>query len=196
MTAPRSLLVLVACTLAASVACGPSDADLRRAVLTYTDRVIEAYRTSDPRPIEPVTGEEEGRRITALIGVKRDMGITLDARLLELRFGEIERRGDELLVETEERWHYEDRRIGSGVRVGQDSTDRYWLRYRLRKRGGALRVEAVDFARAPEIGRKEAPAATWDSLHGVDTHAPTEPPSGAGGKAVVPGVILRPEVRR
>lgn len=182
-----------ALTLAAAAAvalatggCAPSDRELEAAVRGYVARVIEAYRTSDPAPIEPVTGLEEGRRLTALIGVKRDMGIALDARLLELAVGRIERRGDEFLVSTTERWIYRDRRIGSGEQVGQESSDQYWMRYRLRRQGKALIVLGADFERPPEVGRKEVPGASVQVLHGVDTRAPAALPGGAGAVPAVP----------
>lgn len=173
MIRPRSVVHLALVGLALTAAgCAPSDEELEAAVRSYVARVVEAYRTSDPKPIEPVTGEEEGRRITALIGVKRDMGIALDAQLLELAVKGTARRGDAYLVTTEERWYYQDRRIGSGERVGQDSTDRYWMRYRLRRHGKALVVEGADFERPPEVGRMELPVASVAALHGVDTHPP------------------------
>lgn len=184
-------LPALAAVLLASGGCAPPDRELESAVRGYVARVIEAYRTSDPAPIEPITGLEEGRRLTALIGVKRDMGIVLDAQLLELTVQGIERRGGEYVVTTDERWYYRDRRIGSGEQVGPDSTDRYWMRYRLRRSGKVLLVEGADFARPPEVGRTERPAASVKVLHGVETHPPTEAPA-VPGAAPAPGKGVAP----
>jgi hypothetical protein len=183
MTRARSIRALAAgcAALCVSAGCRPSDAELVNAVRRYDQAVIEAYRSSDAKPIEAITGEDEGRRLTALIGVKRDMGVTLDAQLLEFRVEGVGREGHDYTVSTVERWYYQDRRIGSGERVGADSTDRYWMRYRLRRRGGALVVTGADFERPPEIGRIGKPAASVEALHGVDTHAPTPPPAGPDG---------------
>lgn len=182
---PRLRLALAALALGAA-ACGPSDADLRGAVRAYASGVIEAYRTSDSTPVHGITGADEERRITALIGVKRDAGVTMDAHLLELRFGGIERRGGEYLVSTEERWRYEDRRIGGGAPAGPETTDRYWMQYHLRREGKRLVVERADFARPPELGSRVHPGASWDVMHGVFTRSP--------GRAVPdeapPGAVL------
>ena len=178
MTSLRRLLLIGAA--AACSACGPSDEEVVRAVRSYDERLIEAYRTSDARLIEPLTGEEEARKITALIGVKRDMGITLDAELVEFEVRAIERRGNELVVSTAERWYYQDRRIGTGERVGEDSRDRYWMRYHLRKERRGLVVVAVEFERPPEVGRTAAPSASRGMLHGVETRPPGEPPRANG----------------
>lgn len=184
-SSPRLRLALAGLALVLA-ACGPSDADLRGAVRAYTSGVIEAYRTSDSTPVHGITGADEERRITALIGVKRDAGVTMDAHLLELRFGGIERRGGEYLVSTEERWRYEDRRIGGGAPAGPETTDRYWMQYHLRREGKRLVVERADFARPPELGSRVHPGASWDVMHGVYTQSPDTPAPAGSPPGFVP----------
>ena len=93
---------------------GMGDSDAERLVRTYLDRVAEAYRTSDEQVVEPLVGDEQGKKLLGLIGVKRDAGITLDAKLLEIRFEKIARVRaglalKEVWVDTRERWYYRDR---------------------------------------------------------------------------------------
>jgi len=104
------------------------------------------------------------------VGVKLDQGLTLDARLVELQPRGVERRGDEVVVTTDERWHYLDRRIGTGEQVGQDSRDHYVMRYFLRKSGKAWVVDRTEFAEKPEVGRTQVPdRAPAGAFHGMET---------------------------
>ena len=107
---------------------GLGEARATRLVRAYNGKVIEAFRTGDARLVEGVAGPKEAKKLTGLIGVKLDQGLTLDAQLLELRVLKVERAHDAVLVETAEEWYYQERRIGSGERVGQDSRDRYHMR--------------------------------------------------------------------
>jgi len=135
-----------------------SDREAVELVEAYDARLAEAYRASDARLLEPLAGPRDARRVATLIGVKADVGLTLDARLLELRVVAVERPPGEVRVRTEERWHYRDRRIGSGEQVGPDSTDRYALAYTLRRAEGRWVVDEVAFERPPEVGRAPGPA--------------------------------------
>jgi hypothetical protein len=104
------------------------------------------------------------------VGVRLDQGITMDARLIELQMRGVERKGDDVVVTTEERWHYLDRKIGSGEQVGQDSKDHYVMRYFLRKIDGRWVVERTEFAEKPEVGRTEVPdKAPATVFHGTET---------------------------
>lgn len=136
-----------------------SDDAAQRLVRAYDEKLIEAYRTGDEKVVDPLVGEEEGRKLLGLIGVKLDMGLTLDATLLELKFLAVERPpSGEVHVLTEERWHYRDRKIGTGETVGEESDDQYALRYALRKvEGKRWVVGAVSFERPPVVGRTSAP---------------------------------------
>lgn len=157
-----------------------SDEAAIEVVRSYDRALIEAYRTADPRRIEGVAGEAERRRLTSLIGVKGDMGITLDAQLLDLAPVEVHRDGDDVFVVTRERWYYADRRIGTGEQVGPDSTDRYVMRYRLRRAKGPWVVEGVAWQEPPQVGRKETLGADVKIMHGIDTLNPEQekaPPS-------------------
>ena len=165
-----TVLVLAAATLVVS-GCrrGPSDAEAAEIVQRYDATLIEAYRSGDFRVIQPVVGADELRRVAAHVGVKLDQGITLDARLVEFRVEGVERKGDEVVVRTEERWHYLDRRVGSGEQVGQDSRDHYRMRYFLRQADKRWVVDRTEFAEKPEVGRTQVPdSAPASVFHGMD----------------------------
>lgn len=159
-------------------------------VRRYNEKLIEAYRLGDERIVEGLVGDQEARKILGLIGVKTDMGITLDASLTEFRVTGIERLGkDAVEVLTEERWHYRDRRIGSGETVGEESDDHYFLRYELRKDQKSWVVFKVSFERPPEVGRTLVPnRASPKAFHGM-TEAPPSP------AAAPPGAVRRREAR-
>lgn len=180
----RGFVGLAVAVVAAAVACKPrlSDAEAERLVRTYNERVIEAFRTSDASVAYPVTGWDESKRLTGLVGVKRDMGITLAAELQELTLEGVEHAGEWVIVSTRERWYYRDLEIGSGKQVGADSTDRYRMRYVLRRDGERWVVDRTEFAEPPEVGRSEVPnRAPVRTLHGVDS---AEQP--AGGESASP----------
>ncbi len=169
-----SLAVLAGCR-------GLSDADAVKLVQAYNDRVVAAFRAGDARLIDPVTGPTDGKRLTGLIGVKLDQGITLDAQLSSFAVLGVERGKDEVLVHTEERWYYRDRRIGTGEQVGQDSNDHYFMRYHLRKLVGRWVVDRIAFEREPEVGRREVSnRGDFGSMHGVQT---VDPGSAHGAQA-------------
>lgn len=167
--------ILALALLAGLPGCGGlSDADAVELVQRYNERVIAAFRAGDARLIDPVTGPTDGKRLTGLIGVKLDQGITLDAEMTAFAPLRVERPKDEVLVFTEERWYYRDRRIGSGEQVGQDSTDHYFMRYHLRKLSGRWVVDHIAFEREPEVGRKEAlDRGDFGAMHGVQTIDPS-----------------------
>ncbi len=156
--------------LAALAACGGmSDADAIRLVRSYNAHVIDAFRAGDVRLIDPVVGLEEGKKLTGLIGVKLDAGVTLEAEMLELLVLGVERAKGEVIVRTEERWYYRERRIGSGEQVGQDSRDHYFMRYHLRRLEGRWVVDRIAFDRPPEVGRTIVPVGDVSAMHGVQT---------------------------
>jgi hypothetical protein len=171
-----------------------------RAVRTYLDKMIEAYRLSDQEIVDPYVGEAHALRLLGLIGVKRDAGITLDAQVTELVFEGAERKGDDLFVTTRERWHYRDRKIGTGAQVGEESTDAYHLRYRFRREGGKLKLMETEFLDPPQVGRA-APRLELDTrqAHGLGPkeaeEAPAQPRPGGGGRppgGAATGGVARP----
>jgi len=152
-----------------------SKEEAEQAVRTYLVRLVDAYRTSDASLVDPLLGEQQGLRLVGLIGVKRDAGIVLDAKLLDIQFTRAERDGDRWVVETRERWYYKDRRIGSGEQVGDDSTDSYTMRYVFSRKAGRFILEDLSFVGEPVVGRKAAPMPVDGRvLHGL-------PPAEAGG---------------
>ncbi len=150
-----------------------SDDEAVRLVREYNARVIEGFRAGDVRLVENITGEEEGRKLTGLIGVKLDQGLNMDAELLDFRVTAVERGGGRTTVRTEERWRYRDRRIGTGEQVGEESVDEYAMQYVLARLEGKWLVERIQFAAPPKVGRR-APPIMGDvkSMHGLQTVAP------------------------
>jgi hypothetical protein len=185
--------VALAALAASLVGCRPSptDAEAQDLVRRYDALVSDAYRAGDFRIALPVVGADEARRLTAHIGVRLDQGMTLDAQLAQLTFRGIERKGDEAIVSTEERWTYADRRMGSGEQVGQEARDRYEMRYYLRKLDGRWIVDRTEFTSKPETSRPVEPMKVdARSLHGF-----TEPPGDASAPAAPPVPPVQGEMR-
>jgi hypothetical protein len=160
--------LVAACALAAAACHRVSDADAEKVVRAYLARIVEAYRASDAEIAAPVASQREATKLTGLIGVKRDADLTLDAELLEIAFDRFARDGQEVVVETRERWRYRDRQIGTGKRVGEESYDAYRMRYHLAREKGRWVVDRLDFAEPPQVGRKSAPMAVDPRiLHGL-----------------------------
>jgi len=184
----RGILAASALVLLASCQAG-GRAEAEQAVRTYIARLVDAYRTSDASLMDSLVNEPQGLKLTGLIGVKRDAGVVLDAKLLDLRFTRVEREGASWVVETRERWYYRDRKIGSGEQMGQDSTDSYAMRYRFSRKGDRLVLEDLEFVGEPQVGRKEAPMPVDPRiLHGLagGVEEKGEPPGPAPGRGAMP----------
>lgn len=176
---PIHSAILFACAFAVpGCSQGVSADEARRLVERYDRAVCEAYRRCDVRLIDSVVGPDtlDGKRLTGLIGVRLDMGISLDAEMMSLEITGVERNGDELHVRTKEQWHYRDRKIGSGAPVGEESTDSYEMLYVFKKFDGAWMVSETKFRETPLVGRKTTP---WEAGHEV-LHGIGETPSGKG----------------
>ena len=172
-----TLLVIAGCR-------GLPDQRAEALVRNYNEKLIEAYRMSDERIVEGLVGEDEAKKILGLIGVKADMGITLDGTLTEFRMTGIQRPSEETVdVLTEERWHYRDRKIGTGETVGEESDDHYFMRYTLARAKGSWIVSSVAFERPPKVGRSMAPnRAPARILHGMTAPVPpAQPPASPAG---------------
>lgn len=177
----KRLAVLAAAALALACARGSRE-DAEQAVRTYLARLVEAYRTSDASLVDPLVGEKQGIKLVGLIGVKRDAGVVLDAKVLDLAFTRVEREGGGWVVETKERWYYKDRRIGTGEQVGEDSTDSYAMRYTFARKDGRLVLEDLAFVGDPVVGRKVAPLPTDARvLHGMGHAGAGDAPGHAEG---------------
>ncbi|HZZ83282.1 MAG TPA: hypothetical protein VFE30_02000 [Anaeromyxobacteraceae bacterium] len=182
----KKLLLLVPLAL---LACNRiSNQEAIRVVEEYNRIVTEAYRAGDARSLEGAVGPKELKKLGGLIGVKLDLGFTLDAQLLDLKVLNVERRGKEVLVNTDESWHYADRRVGTGEQIGQDSEDHYRMHYILRKPAGRWVVDEIEFASPPKIGRKETPlTGPVEALHGSFKSAqPVEGSPGAAARGGTP----------
>ena len=175
MTAKRNIQLLLLLGVAACGRVSPIQA--RRLVERYNQVVSEAYRRNDLQLIDAVVAPNSvaGRNLTGLIGVRADLGITMEAHLdaLEVR-GVAQTGSDSLEVRTRERWTYRDLRADNGAQVGEPSQDRYELLYLLRHVKGRWMVMETQFTAPPQIGRKAAP---WQ-MDARDAHAMSSPNSG------------------
>lgn len=173
----RGPALIVLCLVAAGAASCQrvSDTEARDLVERYNRVVSEAYRRGDVKLIDPVVGPNEGKKLTGLIGVRLDMGISLDADMLSLEVTGVEQEKGVLRVRTKERWRYRDRKIGSGEQVGEESEDAYEMLYVFRDIDGAWKVDEIRFATPPTIGRTTAPwGAGPGALHGITRPATEE----------------------
>jgi len=174
-------LLLGACLGSTSGCDRVSPAQARQLVERYNQVVSEAYRRGDIRLVDPVVGPNEGKKLTGLIGVRLDMGITLDAKLLSLEITGIEPGKDALRVRTKERWSYRDLKIGTGAQVGEASQDSYEMLYVFTNLNKTWLMDEIQFATPPQVGRKETPwVADRATMHGISAPAPvnqeTNPP--------------------
>jgi hypothetical protein len=144
----------------------------------YNQAVSEAYRRGDVRLTESVVGPSESKKLAGLIGVRLDMGITLDAKLLALEITGVEQSKDELQVRTTERWHYRDLKIGSGEQIGEESEDAYEMLYVFTKIDRAWVVDEIRFTAPAEIGRKTM---LWGADRRV-LHSVAEPTAAKGSE--------------
>jgi hypothetical protein len=171
----KRIAILAAALLASCSRGGREEAE--QAVRAYLAKLVDAYRTSDASLMDPLVSEAQGLKLTGLIGVKRDAGVVLDAKILDIQFARAERQGDDWIVETKERWYYRDRKIGTGEQVGEDSTDSYAMRYRLTRKGGKFILDSLEFIGEPAVGRKQAPMPVDPRiLHGIPGASAGEAP--------------------
>jgi len=151
---------LAAVLLALAAGCSRVDeAEAKAAVKAYLDKLVEAYAAGDEAIVDPLVSEAHGRKLLGTIGVKSDMGLVLESKLLAQAWEKVTRDGDAVLVDTREQWAYRDVRVATGQQEGEASTDAYAIRYRLVRKGGKLIVDDVAFREAPVVGRKAAPMA-------------------------------------
>jgi len=168
--APRLAVYFFPLLLAVALTgCHPSSVQQARQLIErYNQVVSEAYRRGDVKLIDPVVGPNEGKKLTGLIGVRLDMGLTLDSQLLSLEVTGVEKSRDELRVTTKEHWRYRDRKIGTGEQVGEESLDSYEMLYVFKKTGPTWLVDEIRFSSPPQVGRKQTPwLANRESVHGI-----------------------------
>ena len=139
----------------------------------YNAVVCEAYRKGDIQIIDSVVGLDapDGKRLTGLIGVRQDMGLSLDAKMESLEITGVEQAKDGLRIRTKEIWNYRDLKVDTGQQVGEASADRYEMLYHFRKQKGAWMVEETQFTSPPQVGRKEVP---W-TMDAREAHAMVTP---------------------
>ena len=183
-TPGSALLLAVLLGAALTPGCGSrgrlSDERATQLVRAYNQRLIDAYRSSDPEALEGVAGPAECKKVLGLIGVKSDQGISLDAALVSFAVRAVGRPAPgTVVVDTDETWRYADRRIGSGDVVGEPSEDRYRMSYHLeRLPTGAWLVAEVRFASPPVVGRASALSQVPIAAHGL----PAKEPAPSNGK--------------
>ena len=172
LCAALALLAVILSTACADL----SDREAELVVRTYNGRLIEAYQLADAEIMEGIVGDEEARKLTGLIGVKIDAGISLDSKLDEFKVLGMEREDFFVNVLTEERWSYQDRQIGTGKTVGLPSKDHYFMRYVLNKVDDNWLVVAVKFEQPPVVGRAQGPIGdSTATFHGIGSGASATP---------------------
>jgi len=179
----------VAVLLALAAACSRVDeAEAKGAVKAYLDKLTEAYAAGDEAIVDPHVSEAHGRKLLGTIGVKSDMGLVLESKLLAQAWEKVAKDGDAILVDTREQWAYRDVRVATGQQEGEASTDAYAIRYRLVRKGGTLVVDDVEFREAPVVGRKAAPTAIdVRTAHGLGAEEAAAPGAGGGSPVAQPG---------
>ncbi len=173
---PLPVILLLGAGLAQGCGSGGRLTDERAAQLvrTYNQRLIDAYRSSDPEMLEGIAGPAECKKVLGLIGVKSDQGVSLDATLVSFAVRAVARpSAATMLVTTDETWRYADRQIGSGNVIGQPSEDHYRMSYHLeRLPTGAWVIGAVSFASPPVVGRASALSQVPIAAHGLPATEP------------------------
>jgi hypothetical protein len=153
--------ILLACAVLGSTGCQrPAFEQARQLVERYNQVVAEAYRRGDVKLIDAVVGPNEGRKIVGLIGVRRDAGLSLDSQLLSLEVTGVAQADGVLRVQTQERWQYRDRKLGTGEPVGEESLDAYQMLYVFKLIDKVWLVDEIRFTAEPQVGRKQLPFAT------------------------------------
>ena len=172
---PRPVILVALMGIAGLTGCrGVSRTEARQLVERYNGAVAEAYRRGDIKLVDGVVGPQEGRKLTGLIGVRLDAGLTLDSTLLSLDVLDAARVGDELQVSTRERWRYGERRIGTGQWVAEPIEDGYAMRYHFKRFDGVWRVDQIEFAEPP-VSRQPTFGVTG---HGLTSMSPGDAKSG------------------
>ena len=168
-TSQSASVLLLLLTLGLTTGCGRSAMDQARQLVEHYNQIVsEAYRRGDVKLIDPVVGPNEGKKLTGLIGVRLDLGLTLDSHLLSLEVTGVEKSKGELRITTKESWRYRDRKIGTGEQVGEESLDSYEMRYVFKKIGQLWLVDEILFTAPPQVGRKQMPwLASRDPLQGI-----------------------------
>ncbi len=134
---------LAAAAVAATSGCGRWQLahDGEAAVRAYNDAIIVAYRLNDPSGLERVAGEDEVRRLTALIDLKRNGRLALESEIQELAVLGVASPGpDRMTVATRERWRYWDRALQPGIPTGPVFVADLWMTWELGRARGDWKV--------------------------------------------------------
>lgn len=154
-----------------------SSNEAQRLVTRYNQEVCDAHRKGDARLVEPVAGPNESRKLMALIGVRTDSGLRLDAKLLTVDITRIESPNGTLQIRTHEKWIYRDIKADDGSQVGDTSEDSYEMLYHFVRIEGLWKVDKIEFTNAPKVSRKVPP---WGGISVRDMHG--LPPAGEKAK--------------
>ncbi len=111
-------VVAILCFFPAS--CTSPAEEAEKAVRAYNKALVLAYRTGDMTELEKFAGDNEVRKIRVLMDLKRSQGMVLESTLESLKVVSSQTSGtDSILVETKERWRYQDRMVQPGKPPGQ-----------------------------------------------------------------------------
>ena len=141
--------------------CKQSPTDQARTLVEHYNRVVsEAYRRGDERLIGAVVGPKERKRLSALIGARREFGLTLDSHLLSLELSVVERSNASMRVRTKERWRYRDLRDGTREQVGRESIDAFEILYLFTNLNRGWLVDEVRVTKLPRVGQGQTSGTT------------------------------------
>lgn len=128
-----------------SVAAGCGDAlhaEGERAVRSYCEALVIAYRTSDAGAVRSKTTEREWSKLFTLIDLKRAAGLVLESELESLSVTAVEQSSpDVLTVAATERWRYFDRPVELGRPPGPEFVVEMDLVYSFVREGGAWKMD-------------------------------------------------------
>lgn len=139
----RALVLLMAgLPLVPASGCRTEQAQAVRAVRTYDELLIQAYRTGEVSALRAVATENEVQRVFVLIDLKRSNGLVLESVLERLQVTSAHESGEgAVVVETRERWRYYDRPLEPGRQRGQVFVANMSMRYHLVLEEGRWKVD-------------------------------------------------------
>lgn len=138
----RHSLLLAASALL--VACAGDRPAIERCVRDYQDGLITAFRTGDVVPLGRVASENEVRKVTALVDLKRAAAMVLESSLDDFAVEGLEAVGEDAArVTTREKWTYFDRALTPGQSPGPRFVARMRMQYDLGHTDGQWRVLSV-----------------------------------------------------
>ncbi|MCB9377981.1 MAG: hypothetical protein H6511_04370 [Holophagales bacterium] len=143
----RTAPIVIALALAVP-ACRPSDANVAEArpaieqtLSAYAEKLAEAYRTGDPRPLAEVATEREILRVGAQIQELNAAGKELHVELVLQAVESLDLyKSNAATVQTVETWKLQVRALGSGAILSESPEQENRVVYSLIREEGRWRI--------------------------------------------------------